>query len=265
MKDLKYFKTKDFHGALRHFFKSLNIPVNYIAEEPARPQDILSRTYKEEKEPFQLMEDVYFLGMVDDAAFEGGPSLDYRKIESDYDGILIFGVTLQPRDNGLSPTRSQLAEITRAFNREFHYTPVVVVFRYGDSLAFANAERLPYKQEWREGEKAGKVSLLRDVDIDAPHSGHLRILSELAISRSGKQAVNTFAALYSYWQTVFNVSLLNKNSTKSCPIGISGPSGRSPFQGSRPSIHYSRAPALPITTNCRKSGRNTTPRILSGC
>lgn len=210
MKDLNCFKTKDFHSALREFFKSLNIPVNYIAEEPARPQAILSKTYKADKEAFQLLNDVYFLGMVDDAAFEGGKSLDHRKIESDYDGILIFGVTLHSRQNGQPPTRSQLAEITRAFNQEFHYTPVVAVFRYGNALCFANAERLPYKQQWREGEKAGKVSLLRDVDIDTPHSGHLRILSELAISRTGKQAINSFAELYAYWQTVFSVSLLNK-------------------------------------------------------
>ena len=85
-----------------------------------------------------------------------------------------------------------------------------MVFRYENALAFANAERLKYKQEWREGEKAGKVSILRDVDLDNPHSGHLRILSELAISRSGKKAVNCFADLYSYWQSVFNVSVLNK-------------------------------------------------------
>ncbi|MEA2039946.1 MAG: N-6 DNA methylase [Thermodesulfobacteriota bacterium] len=156
------------------------------------------------------MNDVYFLGMVDDAAFEGNAGLAPEKIESDYDGILIFGVTLNPRDNGLLPTRSQLAEITRSFNREFHYTPVVVVFKYENHIAFANTERQKYKQEWREGEKAGKVSLLRDVDLDNSHSGHLRILSELAISRSGKKAINSFADLYTYWQTVFSVSLLNK-------------------------------------------------------
>ena len=207
---LDYFKTKDFHAALQVFFKNLNIPVNYITDEPARPRTILVNTFKKDHSAFQLMEDVYFLGMVDDAAFEGSKSLAPEKIQSDYDGILIFGVTLTPRDNGLLPTRSQLAEITRAFNREYHYTPVVVVFKYESLIAFANAERLKYKQEWREGEKAGKVSLLRDVDINNPHSGHLRILSELAISRSGKNAINNFADLYVYWQTVFNVSLLNK-------------------------------------------------------
>jgi len=208
--ELQYFKTEDFHTALQKFFKNLHIPVNYIAEESVRPQDILSSTYKEDHPAFQLMNDVYFLGMVDDAAFEGNNSLDPDKIESDYDGILIFGVTLSQRGNNLLPTRSQLAEITRSFNREFHYTPVVVIFKYENFIAFANAERLKYQQEWREGEKAGKVSLLRDIDLDNPHSGHLRILLELAITRSGKKSINSFADLYAYWQTVFNVSLLNK-------------------------------------------------------
>jgi hypothetical protein len=32
---------------------------------------------------------------------------------------------------------------------------VVIVFKYGNHIAFANTERLKYKQEWREGEKAG--------------------------------------------------------------------------------------------------------------
>jgi hypothetical protein len=54
------------------------------------------------------------------------------------------------------PTRSHLAEITRAFNREFPYTPVVVVFKYQNYIALANAERSKFKQEWREGEKIGK-------------------------------------------------------------------------------------------------------------
>lgn len=41
---------------------------------------------------------------------------------------------------------------------------------------------MKYKQEWRDGEKAGKVSLLRDIHIEKPHSGHERILTELQIT-----------------------------------------------------------------------------------
>ncbi len=207
--NLQIFDQVGFLQALKALFKDLKVPMNYVTDEPTIAKEILRDTYKD-NDTFQLMDDVYFLGMVDDAAFEGNISLDAKKIKSDYDGILIFGVTLKSRPNGLLPTRSQLAEISRAFNREFYYTPVVVVFKYGNYLAFANTERLKYKQEWREGEKAGKVSLLRDIHIEKPHSGHERILTELQIPTTGTNKVDSFAKLYAYWQEVFSVSLLNK-------------------------------------------------------
>ena len=100
----------NFLPALKAFFKDLKVPMNYVADEPTTAKEILKDTYKD-NDTFQLMDDVYFVGMVDDAAFEGNKSLDAEKIKSDYDGILIFGVTLKSRPNGLLPTRSQLAEI----------------------------------------------------------------------------------------------------------------------------------------------------------
>jgi len=206
---LQIFNQVNFLQAVKALFKDLKVPMNYVADEPTSAKEILKDTYKD-NDTFQLMDDVYFVGMVDDAAFEGNKSLASEKIKSDYDGILIFGITLKTRPNGLLPTRSQLAEISRAFNREFYYTPVVVVFKYGNYLAFANTERLKYKQEWREGEKAGKVSLLRDINIEKPHSGHERILAELQIPTTGTNKVESFGKLYAYWQEVFSVSLLNK-------------------------------------------------------
>jgi hypothetical protein len=210
---LSYFRDISFLQAIKALFNELNVPVNYVADEPTSAQVILKDTYKENS-TFQLVDEVYFVGMVDDAAFEGNKSLAVEKIKSDYDGILIFGVSLNQRENNLLPTRSQLAEISRAFNREFYYTPVVLVFKYADDkgqyIAFANTERLQYKQAWREGEKAGKVSLLRDIDLQRPHRGHEDIINQLRIQTSGTKAVDTFAKLYAYWQEVFSVSVLNK-------------------------------------------------------
>src|SRR5688572_12426249 len=144
---LTIFNQLEFLPALKAFFIELNVPINYVADEPISAKEILKDTYKgddRKDNPFLLMEDVFFLGMVDDAAFEGNKSLQLNQIKSDYDGILIFGITLKPRPNNLLPSRSQLAEIARAFNREFYYTPVVVVFKYSDGqrnyLAFANTE-----------------------------------------------------------------------------------------------------------------------------
>lgn len=208
---LDYFLNADnFYSGLKTLFNSLNIPVNYIAEESIAPADLLAHTFKANNPAHQLMDDVFILGMVDDAAFKGQKSSEIDKIKADYEGIIIFGVTLKRRDRDLLPTRSQLAEITRAFNREFHYIPVVVVIKYENFLSLANAERLKYTQKWREGEKVRKVSILRDIDITKPHPGHIKILEELKIFRSGNKGINSFEELYRYWQEVFSVSILNK-------------------------------------------------------
>ncbi len=207
--NLQIFNQITFLPAIKALFNWLKVPINFVTDEPTSAKEILKDTFKE-NETFNLINDVYFVGMVDDAAFKGNSSLAVSTIKSDYDGVLIFGVTLKDRPNSLLPTRAQLAEISRAFNREFYYTPVVIVFKYSKHIAFANTERLKYKQEWREGEKAGKVSLLRDINIETPHSGHERILLELKIPVSGKNEVNSYAKLYAYWQEVFSVSVLNK-------------------------------------------------------
>lgn len=209
MNTIHKFQTDSFIVALKAFFQDLKVPVNYISDYPTSAKQVLTTTYKE-SETFQLIKDVYSLGIIDDAAFEGVKSIETDKIKSDYDGILLFGIELNQRENDLLPSRSQLADIARAFNREFCYTPVVIIFKYGNYIAFANTERMHYKQEWREGEKVGKVTLLRDIDTTNVHSGHLRILQNLEVSRSGKNAVNDFKSLYLYWQDVLSVSLLNK-------------------------------------------------------
>jgi len=115
--DLQYFNNKAFVDALNIFFKNLNIPVNKQTDAPISAQDLLVETYKSNIESFQLIDDVYFYGMVDDAAFKGEKSILLHDVKEDYEGILIFGVTLKQRANNLLPTRSQLAEIARAFNR----------------------------------------------------------------------------------------------------------------------------------------------------
>lgn len=211
--DLSVFKEKSLFEASKHFFEELNVPVNEITGEPGKAEDILINNYKD-RETFTHIKQVYTVGMIDDAAFQSEESRNPDEITEDYDGILVFAVQLNPRDNNYLPTRSQLSEIARAFNREFKYTPVVVLFQYSDErdtyLAFANTERLKCKKEWLEGEKVGKVSLLRDIDINKTHAGHERILNDLKIQRTGRKAIDSFHALYNYWQEVFSVSVLNK-------------------------------------------------------
>ncbi|QTF62277.1 Eco57I restriction-modification methylase domain-containing protein [Mucilaginibacter rubeus] len=118
---------------------------------------------------------------------------------------------MKERSNSLLPTRSQLAEITRAFNKAYPYLPVTLVFKYQHYIALSNSERTQYQQAWRSGEKVGKVTILRDINLKQVHEGHNRILQQLAITRSGKNGVNSFKELHKYWKEVFSVSILNKS------------------------------------------------------
>jgi len=209
------FHTDTFVNALKAFFEELKVPVDYLSDKPASPADILGDKYKATNEAQKLIADVFALGMVNDAVFEGTKTFknieQIKKLKADYDGLLIFGVTLRKRQDNLPITRSQLAEITRSFNHSFPYTPVTVVFKYDGYISFANSERVKYKQEWREGEKLGKVSLLKDISPEQIHRGHLSILKQLEIPTTGSKAVKSFTQLYYYWQSVFSISVLNKN------------------------------------------------------
>jgi hypothetical protein len=215
MNSIIKFDTDSFINALKAFFEELKVPVDYLANEPASPADVLGERFKATNEAHKLIADVYALGMVNDGIFEGTETFknlaQVKKLKADYDGLLIFGVTLNKRKDNLPITRSHLAEITRAFNRTFPYTPVTIIFKYSNLISFANSERIKYKQEWREGEKVGKVSLLKDIDTKQPHRGHLAILKQLVIPTTGSKAVKSFTQLYYYWQSVFSISVLNKN------------------------------------------------------
>ena len=129
--NLTIFNKLNFLPAIQNLFKELQVPVKYVDDEPTTAKDILTETYKD-NDTFELIDDVYFVGMIDDAVFEQNESIAPEKIKSDYDGILIFGITLNQREGNLLPTRSQLAEISRAFHRQYFYTPSVIVFKYKD-------------------------------------------------------------------------------------------------------------------------------------
>lgn len=212
MNNLSLFNNASFIDALKTFFKELNVPVNYISDNPASPKQILEKQFKPANEAHKLMDDVYALGMINDEIFKGteifGNVEQVKKLKEDYNGLLLFGITLKERKNKILPTRSQLAEITRAFNRAFPHTPVTVIFKYDHYISFANSERIKYKQEWREGEKVGKVTMLKDVNPAKPHAAHLKILSGLTIDPN---KIVSFQLLYSYWQSVFSLQALNNN------------------------------------------------------
>lgn len=146
----------------------------------------------------------YLIGAIDEDSLEGRQSdFDIQKpLDGKYQTMLVFAVDIKA---GLSLTRGELATVTRGFNRMAPQLPVVVFVKNGDKLTLATCERSEYRQNWREGEKLGKVSILRDINCGRPHRGHIDILETL-----GDKAYPTFDELYKHWLDVFSSELLTR-------------------------------------------------------
>lgn len=146
----------------------------------------------------------YLIGAIDEDSLEGRQSdFDIQKpLDGKYQTMLVFAVDIKA---GLSLTRGELATLTRGFNRMAPQLPVVVFVKNDDKFTLATCERSEYRQNWREGEKLGKVSILRDINCAHPHRGHIDILETL-----GDKAYQTFDELYKHWLDVFSSELLTR-------------------------------------------------------
>jgi hypothetical protein len=94
MNSIIKFHTDSFINALKSFFEELKVPVDYMADEPASPADVLGEQFKATNEAHKLIADIYALGMVNDGIFEGTETFknlaQVKKLKADYDGLLIF-------------------------------------------------------------------------------------------------------------------------------------------------------------------------------
>lgn len=159
-----------------------------------------------------LVKECYYIGEVCDDAIRGMSdndtdlSEDLKKLKANvhYQSMMLFAVEIKPE---VRLVRSDMAVLTRAFNRLVYNFPVTVIFRQGHLLSIGTCERTTFKQEWKQGqgEKLGKVSILRDVNCLHPHRGHLDILESI----NDKRYIS-FDKLYKHWKEVFSSELLTR-------------------------------------------------------
>ena len=209
---LRHFTDRPLLQAARSLFReSLNIPLSPLADTAIPPQRFFRDAYKDAHEAIQS---IYLVGRVEDGTFGHAlPPDDFETVEQsigpDYEGLFILAVDLG--DNHVN--RSELSKLTRDFNRAFKAAPVIVVYKYDHDqtcISLASCERKAYRQQWREGEKPGKVSLLRDISPDQPHAAHLRFLQQLTIPTGRSDRPVNFRELHKYWQRVFDNRVLNE-------------------------------------------------------
>lgn len=155
-----------------------------------------------------LVTGTWFVAQIDDRTFQQQPdSVTLDSALSDagqerYNGLFVFAVEVKPE---VSLTRSTAATLTRVFNRIAKAQPVILFIRQGHELSLSTCERSEYTQQWRSGEKLGKVSILRNINCENAHRGHIDILNSIR-----DKAYSTFDELYKHWMEVFSSELLTK-------------------------------------------------------
>ena len=206
---LKKFVNESLFDASAALLEHLHIVFNEVTRMPGPFESLYPQQLtKALQDVLAKVEHTYFIGTVDESSLSGhAGTLDAadvtgRASEGKYTGMMVFAVELHP-DSTL--TRSESAILTRGFNRIASAQPVILFIKQGDELALSTCERSAYTQQWRDGEKLGKVSILRGIKCLNPHRGHIDILNSI-----GDKAYPNYEELYKHWMEVFSSDLLTQ-------------------------------------------------------
>ena len=206
---LKKFVDEPLFDACAAMLNHLHITFNEVTRTPVPFEELYRNPLtKALQEILVKVENTYFIGTVDEASLSGRAArqdesdVTTQAFEGKYVGMMIFAVDIKPNQ---TLTRTELATLTRGFNRIAAAQPVALFIKQGNRLALATCERSEYTQQWRDGEKLGKVSLIRGINCLQPHRGHIDILESI-----GDKAYPTFEELYKHWMQVFSSELLTR-------------------------------------------------------
>jgi len=206
---LKKFVNESLFDASAALLHHLHIVFNEVTRVPVPFEDLYPLDLsKALRELLVKVEHTYFIGTVDESSLTGSAEtlsaeeVAARASEGKYTGMMIFAVELH---SGATLTRSESATLTRGFNRIASAQPVILFIKQGNELSLSTCERSEYTQQWRDGEKLGKVSILRGINCLNPHRGHIDILASI-----GDKTYPNYEELYKHWMEVFSSDLLTK-------------------------------------------------------
>ncbi|MDE6650972.1 MAG: hypothetical protein K2K08_01030, partial [Paramuribaculum sp.] len=206
---LHKFITEPLFDATEAMLSHLHIRFTAQSKTPLSFQELYTDTTSSPmpqtlREVVNKVNNTYLIGAIDEDTL-GGRQSDFdieKPLDGKYQTMLVFAVDIK---QGQTLTRGEIASLTRGFNRMAPQLPVVIFIKSGDLLSLATCERSEYRQNWRDGEKLGRVSILRNINCADPHRGHIDILSTL-----GDKVYPTFDELYKHWLEVFSNETLTK-------------------------------------------------------
>ena len=155
---------------------------------------------------FQLTNDELPSLAAGQASLLEGGSVQTWQVES----FVFLAIDLKPG----TWSRTRLAALTREVNRLFPM-PAILLFRHpredgAPLLSVSVIHRRANKRDSALDVIEGKVSLIKDIDLNQPHAAHLRILESMALTEvDAKYIPSSFEKLYAAWLKVLDVKALN--------------------------------------------------------
>lgn len=122
------------------------------------------------------------------------------------DSFVLLAVDL---DDG-AWSRRELVTIVRELNRGFAM-PAIILFRHGGKATLAVIDRRANRRDPSRDVVGGRISLVKDIDLAAPHRAHVEILADLSLAAiARKKAPSDFRDLYDKWIETLSAAELNK-------------------------------------------------------
>ena len=190
--------------AARGFYEALGVTMkeNQRLDDPILiDEEMYKRATDSDRMPaalrqaFSHVTNSYLVGSIDDH------NLDNIADDGQTKDMLFFAV-----DTDRTLNRTDAANLTRLFNRMARKNPVALVIRHADdTIHLALCERTDYVQQWRQGQKIGRVRIMMNINCRKTHRGHIDMLHTIA----DKQYL-TYDELYNHWLHVFSVQTLTR-------------------------------------------------------
>ena len=210
--NLGIFANDNIQQATLSLLSDLGIKMYVRSEQqiliPAVVAASLGETPKEIQDICDKISESYLAGIISEDTFNKKdytvPLEDALENASKYNHMMVFAVDFKKE---IVLSRTEIAKLTRILNRASKLAPVVLVCRYFDEegrVALSLCERNAYVQGGHTGEKAGKVNILRGINPNSPHAGHIRILEEMRLGNKDRN----FQSLYEKWFGVFETDIL---------------------------------------------------------
>ena len=206
-KKINNFNSNNLFNSSIDFFKVLNYPMDTIQEEANYSlNDFLEMTGQEKNSHLKDndIENIEILFNLSEDEMAKYQENFYKGKNTDIiiEAYLFLAIKLKDKNH----SKTDIVSISKGINKCIN-APAFILFNYDNKLTLSITDRrINKKDETRD--VIEKTILIKDIDINKPHSAHIRILEGLEFGNLGNK--QNFEYFHNSLKKVLNIKELNK-------------------------------------------------------